>query len=127
MLTKSYTKSQNWLNHLCIILLLIPRPIHIITLEFVFQAIPEPKLRCSRLKFKAFQVYSKPFQVLFQVCSKFDFPFCLSFFQKLNLLEHFSKSLIQVREKLHQNYTRITPKLTWNGSETPLLINSSSL
>ncbi len=133
-----FTKSQNRIGSLYIILLLIiPQTIHIMARKFVFQAIPGPKLRCSRLKFKAFQVYSKPFQVLFQVCSKVYSPFCLSFFQKLNLLEHFpkslillpsfaqafskglilpfaqafSKSLIQVREKLHQNYTKITPIL----------------
>ncbi len=71
MFTRSHTKPQNWISSLYIILLLaIPRPIHKITRKFVFQVVPEPKLRCSRLKSEAFQFCSQGvpevFQKLFQ-------------------------------------------------------------
>ncbi len=50
--------------------------------NYTVPSVLEPKRRRSRPKFKAFQVYSKPFQVLFQVCSKWE-----------------------------ENYTKTTPKL----------------
>ncbi len=103
MFTESHAKSQNWISSLCVILLLIiPRPIHKITRKFVFQVVPDPKRRCSRPKTEAFQLCSQAvpevFQKLFQAC----FPFCSSFFQKLDLFQD---------KNLHQNYTKITPKL----------------
>jgi len=83
MFTKSHTKSQNRISSLYIILLLIiPKTIRLITCELVFQAVPEPKLRCSRPRFKAFQVNSQA-------------------------VPSFVPSLFQERGKLHQNYTEI--------------------
>ncbi len=75
MSTESHAKSQNWINSLYIILLLvITRPIYRITRKFVFQVVPDPKRRCSRPKTEAFQLCSQAvpevFQKLFQVCSR---------------------------------------------------------
>ncbi len=133
MFTKSHSKSQNWISPLYIILLLIiPQLIHKITRKFVFQVVPDPKRRCSRPKTQVFQTQNRGVPALFpsrsrgipdfvpglillpsfaQAFSKgliLPIPFCLSFFQKLNLLEHFSKSLICSRTK---NYTKTTPEL----------------
>ena len=61
-------------------------------------SVPEPKLRCSKSKFKAFQVYSqavpRAFQILFQV----------------GFAQAFSKSL--TCRKSEENYTKTTPKLS---------------
>ncbi len=104
MFTKSYTKSQNWISSLYIILLLIiPQTIHIMYRKFVFQAIPEPELRCSRPRFKAFQVCSKPFQRNSKCCSKF----VPSFILLPSFAQAFSKSL----SKREKNYTKTTPEL----------------
>ena len=91
MFTKSHARSQNWISSLYVILLIIiPQTIHQITRKLLFQAVPEPKPSCSRLKFKAFQVNSQavPSFVpsLFQVILPFG--------------QDFSKSL----RKLHQNF-----------------------
>ena len=102
MFTILHTKSQNWLNRLYMILLLvIPLPIHKITRKFVFQVVPDPKRRlfqtqnagvpdpkhrCSRPKPEAFQLCSRAVPEVFQ-------------------------KLFQYR-KLHQNYNWVEELVT---------------
>ncbi len=93
-----FTRSQNWIGSIyTILLLIIPRTIHQITRKLLFQAVPEPKPSCSRLKFKAFQVYSQA-------------------------VPSFVPSLFHVRKttpKLHQNYTETDLKWVSNALGAP--------
>jgi hypothetical protein len=117
-----FTESRNWINLLWKILLSL---IHLY--NYTVSSVPEPKSRCSKLKFKAFQICSravpKAFRILFQACSKFDpsirviHTICV--IRGTLPVTRYSSRVTGTTPKLHQNYTKFGSEWVRNAPIAP--------